>query len=455
VDIFKGRIDIASARVHHRYCIKRLGVVVITVLCRTRVVVVFACALIVTSASPAYAAPGDLDTSFGGDGKVITNFTRRFDAAAAVAIQADGKIVTAGGAGFSNTKFALARYNTDGTLDTTFGGDGRVTTNFTAVEDSASGVAIEADGKIVAAGGTAGRGGRFALARYNTDGTLDTTFGGGDGKVITNFTSEFDAAHAVAIQADGNVVAGGEAAGRFALARYNTDGTLDTTFGGGDGKVTTNFTARYDAARGVAIQAEGKIVAAGGAANFQRFALARYNTDGTLDTSFGGDGKVTTNFTAREDAAADVVVRPNGKIIATGGSGGGEGEDVFNTRFALARYNPDGDLDTSFGGDGKVTTNFTAREDDASGVAVQANGKIVTAGRAGGLRGETKFALARYNANGTLDTTFGGDGKVTTNITAYRDGANGVAIQSDGKIVAAGGAGGRGGRFALARYLGV
>jgi uncharacterized delta-60 repeat protein len=400
-------------------------------------------------ASPALAAPGDLDTSFGGDGRVTTNFTANFDGAEGVAIQADGKIVAAGTSG--GKRFGLARYDTDGTLDPSFGGgDGKVSTDFTAGPDAANGVAIQADGKIVAAGiaNIEGADPKFALARYNADGTLDTSFSS-DGKIRTNFTAGFDAANDLGIQADGRIVAAGFAGSgnaRFALARYDTDGTLDTSFGGGDGKVRTNFTAGFDAAGGMDIQANGKLVAAGftGGPNTM-FALALYNTDGTLDTSFSTDGKVTTNFTPGADGANSVAAQMDGKIVAAGLAGDAD------TKFALARYNADGTLDTSFSSDGKVRTNFTGDFDTANDLAIQADGKIVAAGFAGGAN--TTFALARYDTDGTLDTSFGGDGRVTTNFTAGFDAAFALALEADGKIVAAGLAGAADTKFALARYL--
>jgi uncharacterized delta-60 repeat protein len=170
-----------------------------------------------------------------------------------------------------------AAFAAAGQLDPTFRGDGKVTTQITAGRDVASGVALQANGKIVAVGRAARSGGRFAMARYKPNGALDSTFGG-DGKVTTDFTTGEDGANGVAIQADGKIVAGGSADDRFALARYRHNGTLDSTFGG-HGKVTTEFTAGADFAAGVALQADGKIVAAGGASVFTtraRFALARY-----------------------------------------------------------------------------------------------------------------------------------------------------------------------------------
>jgi serralysin len=422
---------------------------------RTRLVLILACALIAMSASLAYAVSGALDSAFGGDGKVTTNFANGFAGASAVAIQTNGKIVAVGVTKGTRGQFALARYNPNGTLDTSFGGDGRVTTNFTTGKDFALGVAIQANGKIVAAGGARGTGGRFALARYNANGTLDTSFGG-DGRVTTNFSPGDDVASGVAIQANGRIVAAGTAysncgCNRFALARYNTNGTLDTSFGG-TGRVDTSFRfgARVNA---VAIHANGKLVVAGSASELAWFALARYNPDGTLDTSFGGDGKVTTRMGRGETAATGVAIQPNGKVIAAGYTDvPHEFGDAFGPgRFALARYRVNGTLDPSFSGDGKVKTRFGSKNASANGVAIQANGKLVAAGTAAG--GSGRFALARYSRFGTLDISFGGDGKVTTNFTSGEDVGLGVAIHT-GKIVAAGRAGsGVGGRFALSRHL--
>ena len=414
--------------------------------------------LIITSAASAQA--GQLDTSFGGDGKVTTDVTARGDFASKVAIQADGKIVVVGGASWEgNPKFVILRYNADGTLDTTFGGDGRVTTDFTGAEDAAWGVAIQADGKIVAAGDAGLRTGnsRFAVARYNTDGTLDTSFGG-DGKVMTQFTRHDDPVAGLALQADGKIVVSGGAAwntrnSNFALARYNTDGTLDTSFGG-DGKVATDFVRRRDYANAIVVQADGKLVA-GGYATYSRtngrdrFALARYNADGTLDTTFSSDGKLTTDFTRRNDVVLDLELQPDGRIVAVGLSSA----DGSNSSFALARYTGDGTLDVSFGGDGKVRTDFSPGFDSARDAALQPDGKIVVGGTSAGSGG--RFAIARYDTSGALDSTFSGDGKATTNFTRHDDFAFGLALQADGNFVLVGGSGwgGSNPKVALARYL--
>jgi uncharacterized delta-60 repeat protein len=396
-----------------------------------------AAAVIVVSvtliASQALAADGDLDTTFGTGGTVTTDFATTSDQAFAMAIQSDGKIVTAG---TSSGDFALVRYNTDGSVDATFDGDGRVATSFGTGEDQAYAVAIQADGRIVAAGSaTVGATTDFALARYNTDGSLDTTFDG-DGKVTTSAPGGCCApeiARGVAVQSDGKIVAAGWYQGAhplFALARYTTDGSLDTTFDG-DGWLLSTTDAL---ANSVAIQSDGKIVAAGvklfGVA--RGFALTRYNPDGSLDGTFGAGGIViTASGTGLKDAARAVAIQPDGKIVAVGESRSDVGVPSY---FVLVRYGTDGSLDPAFGTGGIVFTDFGYSTDLAYAVAIQCDGKIVAAGAVIGYR----FALARYKPDGTLDTTFDGDGKVITPVGPMFAEARAVAIQSDGGIVAAG-----------------
>ncbi len=386
-----------------------------------------------------YNSDGALDTSFGSGGMVTTDFGDWYYYAYAMAIQSDGKIVAAGQA-FND--FILARYNSDGALDTSFGSGGLVTTDFLGGIDEAFALAIQNDGKIVAAG-TAQIG--FALARYNSNGTLDASFGVG-GKVTTGFGGWNNNAYAVAIQSDGKIVAAGYAeVGDFALARYNSDGTLDTSFGNG-GKITTDFGSMDDQAYAVAIQSSGKIVAAGYAqiAGQWDFALARYNSDGTLDDGFGNGGKVTTSFEDRNVIAFAIAIQSGGKIVAAGIVwGGGDWED-----FALARYNSDGTLDASFGDSGVITTRFGDKNDYAYSVAIQNDGKIVAAGYAR-VDSDEDFALARYTGDGTLDASFGNGGQVMTGLGSSDDHAYAVAIQGNGKVVAAGWASGD---FALVRY---
>jgi uncharacterized delta-60 repeat protein len=419
---------------------------------------VLASAFIIMSSTPATAAAGDRDSSFGSDGRVSTRVDSRFSGANAVALQADGKIVAAGTAGYPDSAFALVRYNADSTLDDTFGGDGRVTTpvaNGQCV--AANAVAIQADGKIMAAGSTGCRREKVALVRYDSDGTPDAAFGG-DGMVILPFGGpSCDAvAFAVALQADGKIVAAGMAKCReakFAVVRFDADGGLDTAFSG-DGWATADVAFRWDIAYGVAVQADGKIVAVGAGAtetDHARFALTRFDTDGTLDTTFGGDGKVTTPPDDCISAAKAVAIQADGKIVAAGFDG-------CIDRFALARYRTNGHLDPTFGSDGKVTTSFTCPQSDANAVAIQADGKIVAAGFAVCAARHDylfRFGVARYEADGTLDGSFANGGTIVTPFSCEALG-NGLAIQNDGNIVVAGTLFcDRNSKFAAVRYLGA
>ncbi|KOV26176.1 hypothetical protein ADK60_21620 [Streptomyces sp. XY431] len=392
----------------------------------------------------ALAAPGDLDPAFGTGGRTTTDFGGGADEARGVVVQADGRIVVAGYAG-AGDDFALARYNADGSLDTGFGTGGKVTTDFAGGSDEARGLALQADGRIVAVGRSEvpeGGVGWFSVARYNTDGSLDTGFGTG-GKVTVDFgTGGADDAFGAAVQGDGRIVVAGLTGGDFALARLNADGSLDSGFDT-DGKVITDFDDGADAARAVAVQSDGKIVAAGytgsGAGNYD-FALARYTPSGAPDTGFSSDGKVATTFGGVEFAHA-VALQPDGKIVAAGYTG---------NDFALARYNSAGNLDGGFDTDGKVTTDFGGGE-IAYGVAVQSGGAIVAVGSTAS-GGASDFALARYTPSGALDTGFSGDGRTTTDFGGGFDQALGTAVQADGRILAAGFSNGD---MALARYDGA
>ena len=401
-----------------------------------------------------YNPDGSLDSTFGTGGIVITDISGSGseDEANAVVLQG-GKVVVVG---TSDDDFAVARYNPDGSLDTSFDTDGRVTTDVsgTGSFDVASAVALQ-EGKIVVVGTSEAD---FAVARYNSDGSLDAGFGS-VGTVTTDFLGgNFDAARAVAAQS-GKIVAAGFSVTEgfsdatensdFALARYNSDGSLDTGFGAG-GTVITNFSGSRssDFALAVAFQSDGRIVAAGSSGSpdtfFRQdgpsdFAVARYTSNGSLDAGFGIGGKVTTDFpaTGSHDVAFSVAIQGDAKIVAAGGSSA-----TGNGDFAVARYNPDGSLDRRFGQRGTVTTDFCGCEDSAFGVAIQNDGKIVAAG-GGDARGNIDFALVRYKTDGNLDRTFGSAGKVITDFPGSRrirrpTEGHAMALQTDGKIVVAG-----------------
>src|SRR5262245_52585394 len=315
------------------------------------------------SSQAAQAAAGDLDPTFGIGGMVTTDLGRSTDLANAVAAQTDGKLVVVGQTyknnDFSTEDFAVARYNPDGTLDPTFGSRGRVRTDFPGLAAVPSSVVIQPDGKIVVAGGAFPLftfAGDFKIVRYNPNGSLDTSFGDG-GIATTSFPGDGSYAFAVALQADGKIIAAGTdfvdfnpgdmSDTDFALARYNTDGTPDATFGTG-GQVTTDFFGNEDDVFSVLIQPDGKIVAVGSTndpVNFYDFAAVRYLSNGTIDTTFGVGGKASTDFRGGGfDQARSAALQADGSIVAAGFattvSGGSE-------NFAVARYTSGGALDTS------------------------------------------------------------------------------------------------------------
>jgi uncharacterized delta-60 repeat protein len=327
-----------------------------------------------------------------------------------------------------------------GSLDISFDTDGRVITPIGVSKDLGYSTAIQSDGKIVVAGySDNGSKNDFALVRYNINGSLDSTFDT-DGKVTTSIREFDDIGYSVAIQSDGKIVVAGYSENGsnkdFALARYNANGSLDITFDT-DGKVTTSIGGADDFCYAVAIQSDGKILAFGYSVNVSNtdFALARYNTNGSLDSTFGADGKVITDIAGGNDWGFAMTIQPDGKILVAGTIIYGPDRD-----FGIVRYNTNGSLDTTFDTDGKVTTGFSASSQDwGYSVALQNDGKIVMAGYGSHPPAHNSdFLLARYNANGSLDNSFDSDGKVTTPIGVSSDVGYSIVIQPDNKIVAAG-----------------
>ncbi|CAB1084689.1 hypothetical protein D1AOALGA4SA_12199 [Olavius algarvensis Delta 1 endosymbiont] len=385
-----------------------------------------------------------LDTSFSDDGMVTTSFSAGDDVGSGIAVQFDDKIVVVGtsGNGSGSSEFAVARFNIDGSLDPTFNGDGVVNTGFSAGDDVGSGIAVQSDDKIVVVGTRDNGSGssEFAVARFNIDGSLDPTFDV-DGKVTVNFSGGNDVGSGVAVQSDEKIVVvgtrdNGSGSSEFAVARFNVDGSLDPTFDV-DGKVTVSFSGGNDVGSGVAVQSDDKIVVVGTRDNgsgSSEFAVARFNVDGSLDNSFSGDGKVTTSFTAGYDVGSGIAVLSDGKIAVVGTS-----DDLSTTWFAVARYNVDGSLDSSFLFDGTVITKFSFTGDDmGSGIAIQSDDKIVVVGSANDERGALKFAVARFNADGSFASNANSTGKVSVSFSPGDDVGSGIAIQSDDKIVVVG-----------------
>ncbi|MEV7614163.1 calcium-binding protein [Streptomyces sp. NPDC089799] len=421
-----------------------------------------ALALVLALPGTAMAAPGDLDPTFAGTGRVQTYFPNdegpwEYAEGLDVARQGDGKLVVAGRVTGPGSPFdiALIRYNANGSVDTDFGGgDGRVTTDHGG-DDQAEAVAVQpSDGKIVVAGSTevTGEDGGccfFSVARYNTDGTPDPTFGSGGLVRVPEFTGASGASDLV-VQPDGKILAVGLSGGAgFALARLNPNGSPDPSFGG-DGTVVAGFppASPQDAggrATGLALQSDGRFVVVGyiGNTSFD-FGVARYLSNGSLDTSFSGDGMATAVFGGTDFGRA-VAVASDGSVVAAGST---------DTGFALARFTAAGSPDPGFGTGGRVTTIWPGSRAVAYDMTLQPDGKILVGGTADDPDSQeaVDFALARYLPNGSLDTGFGGgDGRVYTGMLGGEE-IRGLLVQPDGKIVAAGLAGL--GAFGIARYEG-
>jgi len=421
----------------------------------------------------AQAVDGDLDPTFGTGGMVMTDLNRSTDLANAVAIQSDGKLVVVGQTyknnDYSDEDFAVTRYNTDGTLDNTFGRGGKVRTDFPGLAAVPSAVVIQPDGKIVVAGGAFPQftfAGNFEVVRYNPNGSLDRSFG--NGGIVTTTFPEGSYAFDVALQPDGKIVAAGTvfvdfipgepSNTDFALARYNPDGTPDAAFGSG-GQVSTDFVGMEDDAFSVLIQSDGKIVAVGSAnspATYYDFAAVRYLSNGTIDTAFGVAGKVSTDFGDHNfDRAQSAALQSDGKIVAAGFA---ISQNGLSENFAVARYTANGVLDTTFSRDGITQIDFGNCCQSAYQVLLQSDGKIITVGYPNTEDSDSDFLLARLNPRGSLDPTFGVGGRVRTSFGDLNGGANGAALQSDGKIVAVGFQAtfsNQWSNFALARYVGA
>jgi uncharacterized delta-60 repeat protein len=412
------------------------------------------------------APPGSLDAAFGNGGRVTSSVAyvpRIFDARIGMALQADGKIVMAGG-------MKLLRFNADGTPDVTFGSAGVVDVVFNGgALDTAMDVGVQADGRIVVVGTTATNtvgSDDFALVRYNANGSIDTTFGTG-GHVTTDFYASTDRARRLKIQADGRIIVVGSATRvfsasvssvTFATARYLANGALDTNFGVA-GKANDSPFASYSIARGVTIQTDGKIVVAGSTANdgvadpdsgFVRY-LAEKNGNSQRDTGFGFAQSGTVHAPVGVyDEAVDVVVMDNGTVLGAIRINAGTTTGGRAYGFGLAHVPADGIPPPK-----TVTplTVFTTESDVPTAMLKQADGKIVVVGQSASLGANPNMALVRYAASGAgADGTFGTNGQLTVDFFGARDSAEAVVQQADGKLVVGGYArSGSSNVFALAR----
>ncbi len=399
---------------------------------------------------------GTLDNNFGINGTERTIILNNFgsERANSIAIQPDGKIIAAGfSSGINNSSFLVARYNSDGTIDNSFGSNGSVKSHVIGgigTLDGALDVALQPDGKIIAVGySNTNSGSSFGVIRYNKDGEYDNTFGN-NGTVITSINGgdgTYDKANSIAIQPDGKIVVVGisQKASNisYALSRYNTNGTLDNTFGS-NGTIRTTINGgdgTQDVANSVAIQKDGKIVVAGNSHFSSGYAisLARYNINGSLDNTFGTKGTIITLPEGSDSlvAASDLAIQSNGKIIITGNS-------YRNSRYSLilTRYNSDGAIDNTFGNEGNIRTNFNGSDgkvDIGASIVIQKDGKILVGGISENI--QFGFAIARFNASGTFDSTFADVGSFTFpsenefNVSYFGQSA---VLQANGKIIIGG-----------------
>ena len=406
------------------------------------------------AAMPASALGGQLDPAFATAGMRTTDFGGTYDWAHATVIQRDGAIVAAGESNASGTHdFAVARYTAAGALDPSFGSGGLVATDFGKSDDRAFAVALQPDGRIVVAGVSNRSGSRdFALARYNTDGSLDLTFGNNGLVVLPVRPLSVDIVRGVAIQRDGKILAAGvtydetvslRPQGDFMLVRYAPDGQLDPAFGVG-GIATTNFEGEsYDEPQAIVLQPDGRIIL-GGSSNtgggFGRIfgadnlALARYLPNGLLDPTFGQAGKVIVDAGSLFESIRAIALDPSGRIVAVGRTSGERRGDLL-----LTRFQPDGSLDATFGTTrrGLTITDLGTGEEGLTSLALAADGTIV----AGGIvapKPHGDLAVVRYDSIGQFDRSFGQGGFASVDVGQRDDRLRGLAIQPDGNVVVVG-----------------
>lgn len=407
-----------------------------------------------------YSGAGCLDGTFGVAGKVLQDvggvqtFAPRYQSANAVAVQPDGKVVAAGTARYNSPSgtgydfaWVITRFLSDGTLDPSFGSGGIVRLpHFTATNDieEIRAMAVQSDGKIVVAGWagkTPSDTFTSAVVRLDSSGNPDTSFGSG-GVTLINYLGHVISA--MTLQGDGKIVvvaSGGPYAAGW-VGRLNTNGSLDTSFNG-DGFYLLSFSSPPSTLKttltAVAVQSSGKILVGGD--NQNDFAIARLTTSGDLDTSFGKKGYAIEGIAAGIDGIYGLAVASDDSIVAAGRGYAATGADFSN--MAFARFSANGALDTSFGSSGKVLLDMHGFYDQATAVRIQTDGKIVFAGRASTSTGDSNYfsIVGRLTANGALDSTFGSGGVRETSYNTgdyIRDTSNALAIDALGRIVVAG-----------------
>ena len=431
---------------------------------RRAVVVISVPVLLLLSPAGAWAAPGDPDTSFSSDGFKTIDFPGGVaDFGRAALVQSDGKIVLGGTSADPSTyDFGVVRLLAGGSVDTSFSGDGFTSFDFlgSGGYDEIYDLAQQPDGKIVAVGyaeDNPSTGSGFAIARFKKNGTLDPNFSG-DGMARFSFPGyDYAYGYAVELTEDGKILVGGEVGNsgdddwRYAVIRVKSGGSIDNSFSS-DGRVTTNFSPRYEGIWRMALQPDGKLVVGGWGydetGTNEQMTFARYKTGGSLDQTFSGDGKLMVDLTATgADYVEGLALRPDGKIVADGFVAG------TPNSIGLVRIKSGGGLDTSFSGDGKLVTNPTGDNIYIRGLELgDGNDLVVT----GAIDSPMEFFVARYEPGGGLDTTFGGGDGYARDMLPGASASNGYSstMQPNGRILVVGSATvGSQWDFAVARYL--
>lgn len=386
-----------------------------------------------------YAQSGTLDTSFGDQGIAKASAFAGYNYAEATLVQEDGKILVAGNAGFSsNYQMAIARFNADGTLDSSFGDDGTMRFPVGSVKSFIMDLKQQPDGKILIGGYTwDNTQADLALVRLNLDGSFDTSFGI-DG-ISHLSTSSTDTGEKIALLEDGKILFGGYKDNNFSVARFNADGSLDTSFGN-EGFSVTVFQEGSSYMKDIAVQNDDKIVANGfvlNGDNRYQIAAIRLNADGTADNSFAANGKTLFSIGEWNDFSTAMTLQEDGKILV----GGHKWIMQLDQRhdFFIVRLNVDGSLDTSYGVDGVAVARVVDGANYSNAMVIQEDGKPILVGNTI-FEGAYNMAMARFTTEGNLDTTFGADanGMVRLEAIGIEDYALAVDLQADDKIVLGG-----------------
>lgn len=397
------------------------------------------------------ARDGALDTSFNGSGRVLADVLGLGDYGQAIGVQSNGRILVAGYTSNGiNTDIALTRHLADGSIDTSFGSGGKVVTDLFNSGEQALDIAIQTDGRILIAGYfDNGNDNGACVIRYTTEGDLDPSFGS-NGLVTYDQPGFDEKGSGIAIQPDGKVIMVGSTTvngtSDVLLVRFETDGSPDSTFGG-NGTVVTDIEAMDDYGEKLALQDNLNIVVAATSRLSSGFAMVamRFLPDGQLDTDFDGDGLAVAPFSSGSEQARGIAIQTDQKLILAGNTFNGTNFDL-----ALARFSTNGATDNSFDGDGLVETDLAGQHDFLGNVVFQRGGRIIVCGWTQN-GSDYNYALARYLSDGTLDGDFDGDGMTTTDFFGSPDYATALALQSDGRIVLAGRSGFTP-DFSIARY---